>query len=739
MGMGLVGCTEGAVAPAGGSGGPSGDTGTVGEPDTTLALDTWTPPDVAAPADASGDAGPPPDTGTKPGAFGWPCESNDECRDGWCVEAPDGRVCTETCIDACPDGWDCRPVANAGQDVIYVCVSPTARLCWPCKADADCQSPTAAPGARCVDHGDAGSFCGIDCAATGQCPSGYECSLAPVAGGGTALECVPAEAGECQCNGHARTLALQTACANSHEHGTCAGLRACGEEGLAACGALVPAAEICDGVDNDCDGQTDGNDTSDCIQVWPDKDGDGYGQGVSQCLCEVPPGHATQGGDCNEDNASVNPGKPEVCNPIEKIDEDCDGETDEDGAIGCQSWYPDADSDGYGGIALEQCTCDTPIEGYISTGGDCNDADPTINPETEEACNEIDDDCDGETDEEASKGCTVHYLDQDQDGFGLSSKIRCLCGPVGLYTTTDGGDCNDKVSTIHPTALETCNNLDDDCDGTVDAEGIQGCGLFHRDQDQDGYGDPLDVKCLCAPKAPYVVTNGDDCADADPAIHPGATELCDGVDNDCDGQTDGVAGSCENFWTDMDEDGFGVGEPKCLCGPEWPYTADKDGDCDDNDYFTNPAGTETCAPGDENCDGQFQEDGAKGCHVYYEDLDRDDFGTKHQKCLCLPEPPYDALVDGDCYDLNFLVHPLQTSFFYFHRGDWSWDYNCDNVQETKLTALGKCKSWPSCSAQNGWVGGIPPGCGQKGSWVYDCQALQFSCFKASQQMNQECR
>ncbi|MFT5433502.1 MAG: hypothetical protein ACI9OJ_004208 [Myxococcota bacterium] len=66
------------------------------------------------------------------GAFGWPCTDGAVCESGLCVEGPTGQVCTETCVESCAPGWSCKPLANAGQDIIVVCVAIDARLCWPC-------------------------------------------------------------------------------------------------------------------------------------------------------------------------------------------------------------------------------------------------------------------------------------------------------------------------------------------------------------------------------------------------------------------------------------------------------------------------------------------------------------------------------------------------------------------------------------------------------------------------------
>jgi hypothetical protein len=153
----------------------------------------------------------------------------------------------------------------------------------------------------------------------------------------------------------------------------------------------------------------------------------------------------------------------EICNGV---DDDCDDLIDED----CNVYYFDSDKDGYGGSDNVISTMSRFLpSGYISRGGDCNDADASINPGATEICNFKDDDCDGTVDE----GCAVYYRDADGDGYGLwDQQIRAMSPPAG-YTSV-GGDCNDADLSIHPGAMEVCNGLDDNCNGSIDESCVSG-------------------------------------------------------------------------------------------------------------------------------------------------------------------------------------------------------------------------------------------------------------------------
>jgi len=201
------------------------------------------------------------------------------------------------------------------------------------------------------------------------------------------------------------------------------------------------------------------------------------------------------------------------------------------------TWCRDADGDGDGNPNNTQQACDQPF-GYVLNCDDCDDDCPSCYPGATEICDGRDNDCDGQTDEEDASGCTTYYRDDDNDGYGLSSDYKCLCSASGEYRANQGSDCDDECPSCYPGATETCDGRDNDCDGQTDEEDASGCTTYYRDDDNDGYGLSSDYKCLCTASGEYRATQGSDCDDDCPSCFPGATEVCDGRDNNCDSQID---------------------------------------------------------------------------------------------------------------------------------------------------------------------------------------------------------
>jgi hypothetical protein len=659
------------------------------------------------------------------------------------------------------------------------------------------------------------------------------------------------------------------------------------------------ATEVCDGFDNNCDGTIDegvtytyyrdfdgdgygdpntyedhcsmpfgfvenSNDCNDNFYeinpntTWyEDLDGDGYGNGNSFAQCDQPGNSFLQSqliaieGDCNDNDNTVFPGQNEVC---DDIDNNCDGNIDEyvkttyyrdadgdgfgdpytteefcnpvggyvDNTDDCNDsnadinpntiWYRDADGDGFSdGNTIQQCS---QPEGYrfsnvlYQLNGDCNDEDNNINPNASEICDGIDNNCDGETDEGV---LTMYYYDSDGDGYGDLNSGQYACYPPSGYVEnsddcddgnleinpstvwykdldgdyySDGtyvtqceqpngyaiansvvteGDCDDLNSTIHPENTEICDGLDNDCDGETD-EGL--LTTYYRDADGDGYGDPSNSQNFCSIEAGYV-ENSDDCEDSNESrnpntvwfkdndgdgygdgttisqcnnepgyylptslietnsdcddnsafINPGVEEICDGVDNDCDGQTDeGVTfiyyhdedgdgygdpsnpseqcyldgnlvednTDCDDnnshinpitdWYKDSDNDGYSDGTTTTQCDrPSGFYFAGElaqtDGDCDDDNSAINPAALEECDGVDNDCDGQTDEGVTL---TYYHDEDGDGYGDPSNPSeQCYLEG---NLVDDntDCDDNNFEINPIT---------DWYRDIDGDGFSD----------------------------------------------------------
>lgn len=292
--------------------------------------------------------------------------------------------------------------------------------------------------------------------------------------------------------------------------------------------------EVCDSLDNNCDGQVDEG----CQTYNRDVDLDGYGDpNVTIRATSQPAGYVTNSSDCDDYDPAINPTGTETCN---FRDDDCDGQVDE----GCMIFYRDADADGYG-LWHVQIRAMTQPPGYSNTGGDCNDNNAAIRPGMAEDCNTLfDDNCNGLINE----GCQTFYRDADSDGAGDPNvSVSAQSQPPGYVSNSS--DCNDFDPAIRPGAIETCNFKDDDCDGQVD----EGCQVFYRDADADGYGLwHVQTRAMIQP-AGYS-TIGGDCDDANTNIRPGAPELCNGINDDCDALTDeGCPGSRANMTAEPKE------------------------------------------------------------------------------------------------------------------------------------------------------------------------------------------
>jgi len=239
----------------------------------------------------------------------------------------------------------------------------------------------------------------------------------------------------------------------------------------------------------------------------------------------------------------------EVC---DDIDNDCDGEIDESDALDASAWYYDGDSDGYGADHSLAMGC-SQSNGFVDVGGDCDDDEPTLNPDT------------------------YWYADADLDGYGDPDEFEQQCVRLNGYVADDT-DCDDTRDDVNPGEDEQCDDVDHDCDddsGMVDA-------------DADG-----------------VAECEGDCDDTDPTIYPGADEYCDGIDHDCDGMTnDDDAVDAPTWYLDYDADGYGVTDHTVVqCDQPDGFVADS-GDCDDLDDAVYPGAPETSGDGlDSDCDG----------------------------------------------------------------------------------------------------------------------------------------
>lgn len=335
-------------------------------------------------------------------------------------------------------------------------------------------------------------------------------------------------------------------------------------------------------IEDDCDdddatiGQPD-------TERFIDADGDGFGVDlITAFACPNDPAYSDVSGDCDDGNPLVGPGFAEVCN---ELDDDCNGLADD--GLPTQLWYLDRDGDGAGDPDETVDACRAPDDG-VTTSDDCDDADPNRAPQHTEVCDGVDEDCDGLVDQGTS------CFDDDGDGY-----------------TEQGGDCADNNAMLRPGVPEICDGLDQDCNGVPDDGTV--CGDDDGDGTTEDEGDCHDGNATIGPHATEIdgdgidndcdgvfgggaidadgdgfTAEGGDCDEEDPDVRPGAIELEDGVDNDCDSTVDeGTAA--------YDDDGDGHSE--------------NEGDCNDDDADVHPDASELLAGVDDNCNGVVDEGG----------------------------------------------------------------------------------------------------------------------------------
>ena len=419
------------------------------------------------------------------------------------------------------------------------------------------------------------------------------------------------------------------------------------------------ATEICDGLDNDCNGTADEGLTF--LTYYSDADGDGFGSTLLGDFCNAPPASSVIDGDCNDGNATINPGAMETC---DGEDQDCDGIVDND--VVYTEYFQDNDGDNFGSISLGDF-CIAPLFSSL-VSGDCDDTDNMIYPGATEVCNNQDEDCDGDVDE----GLTMFtfYADADGDGWGDPSNSVSACGPpLGYVTAT--GDCNDNAATIYPNAAELCNDIDDDCDGEVDNDVVY--SDYYEDMDGDGYG--LDfLGNFCIPPANGVLASGD-CEDTNAAVNPGATEMCNNMDDNCNSQIDeGLM--FITYYSDNDGDGFGDEILGDFCTAP-ANSSSAGGDCNDADSSINPGASEFCNDIDEDCDGTADNDVVYS--DYFVDADGDGYGSTFIGNFCTPQPNA-ATNSSDCDDAAATTYPSAIEFCN------SEDDDCDGLVDEGLTA-----------------------------------------------------
>ncbi|MCX6706708.1 MAG: MopE-related protein [Candidatus Woesearchaeota archaeon] len=387
-----------------------------------------------------------------------------------------------------------------------------------------------------------------------------------------------------------------------------------------------------------------------------DKDSDGYTEKMFG------------GDDCNDNDAAINPSVAEVC--ANDLDDNCNGQTDE-GVL--TTYYQDSDGDGYGNNLVTQSGCSAPL-GYVTDNTDCDDGHISVNPGVSEICDALDDNCDGAVDEGFNIGDSCQ---SDSNTCGDSNTGNYVCSQDGL-----GTECNALTPSERPAWNQICtsdaNSCGDTDAGLTDCNGIcQAVMPVATDTDQDGVADCID-NCKDHANPDQADCNANGVGDACDSINPGAsdancdgkdndcngipddgyvttsttcgvgacaaigqktcvagaevdscsagtpsTELCDGLDNDCNGIIDNGL-TMYTHYTDSDSDGYGIDNASseissCYASAPAGFSI-LNSDCNDNDTAINPAAADNTNDGiDNDCDGSTDEDYAAPAPVVVND------------------------------------------------------------------------------------------------------------------------
>jgi hypothetical protein len=545
-----------------------------------------------------------------------PCQTSTDCQvggidtDASCVAyGESGSFCGSSCDgeDDCPQDYQCQQGTDVGGQAVTLCMLVEGECeCNPLFVDQGAET-------QCfVQNG------------SGTCYGQRKC----VAAGLTQCSAVVPAPEQCNgadddCNGTVDENTGGADCLVTGQFGTCPGVFECSNSNLVCIGEEAHK-ETCDGEDNDCDGQTDEgfpdtdeDNIADCLET--DIDGDGIVDGKDNCPYDFNPGQEdfdldNDGDPCDADDDNDMSADADDCAPKDSTvkpgaDETCDGKDNNCNYI-VDEGFDDTDADGW-----KDCIDSDDDNDGTPDAFDCGPTDKTIFPGAAEICDGLDNDCDSDVDEgfdDMDDDGVPDCLDGDTDGDGFDdTDDNCpgLANPDQADLDADGiGDAcdldldGDGVSNtldncplgFNPTQTDTdLDTLGNSCDPDIDGDDIlnaaDNCQFTPNpeqlDGDNDGTGDACDEDA-----DGDTVPDAQDCAPHDPQVYPGAEELCDGIDNNCDLAKD-------EGYPDFDADGL----KNCIDQDD-----DDDGEADQDDCAPlNPAvnsmATEVCDGTDNDC------------------------------------------------------------------------------------------------------------------------------------------
>jgi hypothetical protein len=375
-------------------------------------------------------------------------------------------------------------------------------------------------------------------------------------------------------------------------------------------------------------------------RVYTDSDLDGYGNNASSGILVATfpqSGYSLNNLDCNDSNFGINPGLPEICNNT--MDDDCDGLTDaSDPDIVVLTWYQDNDGDGKGNPAVSQAACSQPI-GYVSNNLDCDDSNVAVCPmPTAPLTSTI-------TDVSTmlswtGTSCAQQYRLQYKRKVDVNWIYLNVSANTSTYILNNllpGTKYQWRVSTV-------CDSISNVVSSPIPAQNFTTKYRVYQDVDGDGYGNSVSVPVFVNTlPAPGYSTNNLDCLDTNSAVFPGAAEICNLIDDNCDGLYD-EGFPTVTYYRDLDNDGYGnVGVTIQTCTVPMGYVSNSN-DCNDANSNIRPNAPEICNGGvDDDCDllADDFDPGVTGQTTWYIDNDGDGLGSTATTIFsCVPPVGY---------------------------------------------------------------------------------------------------